>query len=99
MPSRNGHNGRGPDGRFVAGNPGGPGNPLGRKVGQLRAALIDAVDVADIRDIADTLIQQARGGDIDAMKLLFDRTLGRVVEADLLQRLENLERSMLSEPV
>lgn len=83
--------GRGPGGRFAKGNPGGPGNPLGGKVSKLRAALVRAVTEEDIRAIAGRLVQDAREGDLGATRELLLRTLGRPVEADLLERLERLE--------
>ena len=83
--------GRGPGGRFAKGNPGGPGNPLGGKVSKLRAALVQAVTEEDIRAIASRLVEDAREGDLGATRELLLRTLGRPVEADLLERLERLE--------
>ncbi len=37
-----------PAGRFTKGNPGGPGNPMGRRVAELRHALMDAVSQEDV---------------------------------------------------
>jgi hypothetical protein len=100
MPSRNGTNGngRGPDGRFVTGNCGGPGAPLSGKIAKLRAALVSAVEPADFIAIGKVLIRQARGGNLDAARVLFDRVLGKPLEADLLERLEHLELEVASGP-
>src|SRR5439155_3124311 len=44
--------GRDANGRFVKGNPGGPGNPFARKVATLRRALIDFVTGDDREHVA-----------------------------------------------
>jgi hypothetical protein len=88
--------GRDSKGRFASGNPGGPGNPLGGKVSKLRSALVLAVTEDDIRAIAAKLISDAILGDLGAVRELFLRTLGRPIEADLLERLERVE-DMLNE--
>ena len=51
-PKPNGPNGgRGEDGRFLAGNPGGPGNPYSRQVAKLRQAILDAVTPQDVAEM------------------------------------------------
>lgn len=84
-------NGRNSNGRFSPGNSGGPGNPHAKKVGQLRSALIDAVSPADIAAIVGKLVERAKSGDVRAIREVLDRTLGKPVEADLIERLEHLE--------
>ena len=64
-------------GRYLPGNPGGPGNPHSRRVNELRVALLDAVTPDDIRQVVRRLITLAQGGDVAAARLLFDRCLGR----------------------
>jgi len=78
-PSTNGDNGHGRDrrGRFVAGNPGGPGNPHARTVAACRRAFLEAVTPADIRKVARTLVRMAIAGDLGAIKELLDRTVGK----------------------
>ncbi|MCH8269929.1 MAG: hypothetical protein IH985_01780 [Planctomycetes bacterium] len=90
-PSPNGPFNRNPGGRFVYGNPGGPGNPHAAQVARLRAALLAAVSEQDMTAIIARLVQLAKDGDVRAIKELLDRTLGRPVEADLLERLSALE--------
>src|SRR5437773_7221020 len=53
-PTANGSNGndRGSNGRFLPGNPGGPGSPLAAKTHEYRAALMNALDADDVRRIA-----------------------------------------------
>lgn len=87
-------NGRDPKGRFAQGNPGGPGNPYARRVAELRQALIDAIGPADVKAIADALVAEAKCGNVPAIKEVFDRTLGRPVEADLVARIEQLEQAL-----
>lgn len=91
-PIANGSNGdRDSQGRFLPGNRGGPGNPLAARVYALRSALIEAVSAEDVREIAETLIRLAKSGDTIAARILFDRVLGKPLEADILARVEELE--------
>ncbi len=80
-PSPNGCNGRTASGQFAVGNAGGPGNPHGRRVERLRAALLDAVTDDDVRAIVAKLVEMAKGGDLRAMKEVLDRTLGKSLAA------------------
>jgi hypothetical protein len=91
-PSPNGGNGRNNRGQFAPGNGGGPGNPYAAAVGRLRSALLKAVTAKDIEAVAKALIEKAKSGDVPAIRELLDRILGRPVEADLLERLEALEK-------
>lgn len=93
-PSPNGSNGRGNRGRFALGNKGGPGNPYASAVGKLRAALLRAVSEKDLAAVARALVDKAKAGDLAAIRELLDRILGRPIEADLLERLEALERAV-----
>ncbi len=78
-------------GRFLVGNPGGPGNPHAARVAKLRSALLRAVTERELRAVVKALVEQARAGNIAAARELLDRVLGKPVEADLLERLEALE--------
>lgn len=89
-----GDGGRGAGGRFVAGNRAAVGNPHARAVGQLRVALLAAVTPEDIRLIVAAMVVKAKGGDIAAAREVFDRTLGRPVETDLIERLEVAEAAI-----
>ena len=96
-PSANGEDrGRARDGRgrFTRGNPGGPGNPHAPRVAQLRAALLEAVTVDDVREVLLALIQEAKAGNVQAIKLFLDRTLGQPEATDVLVRLEELEEAL-----
>lgn len=94
-PSLNGPSDRDAKGRFLRGNRGGPGgNRLARKVAALRLTLLSAVTKADIRAIAQRLVAQAKIGDLKAIAELFDRTLGRPIEADFLEIVAALEQRL-----
>src|SRR5687768_3106426 len=56
-------------GRFAAGNRGGPGNPFARQVAALRSTLIGCVTHEDIMAVAYTLLERAKAGDVAAAKL------------------------------
>ena len=65
--------GRDARGRFTTGNR----CATGRKVTDLRRALLEAVTLQDMADIAAGLIAAAKAGDLQAAALLFDRVLGK----------------------
>ena len=97
-PSPSGNNGRNARGQFTIGNHAAQGNPLARRIGQLRSALVGAVTVEDMVAIARKLVEQARGGDVLAMRLLLERTIGKPVELDVIERLEQLESALEVDP-
>lgn len=76
-PSTNVANGHDTNGRFVAGNTFGHGNPHAMQVAKLRSALLDVVTEGDVKAIIQTLIDKAKSGDLAAAKLLLDRCLGK----------------------
>ncbi len=90
-PSGTDDSGRNERGRFTAGNRFGVGNPYAKRTGELRAALLDSVTPEDMRAVARKLVELARGGDTVAARLLLDRVLGRPLESDILDRVEELE--------
>jgi hypothetical protein len=69
--------GRDSNGRFAKGNQGGPGNPFARKVAELRQALVNFVTEDDMKHVAFILKEKAMGGDLAAIKLLFQYVLGK----------------------
>jgi hypothetical protein len=75
--------GRDSSGRFTAGNTGGPGNPHARRVSEFRAVLFKAVTDEDLKEIAATLLDQAKAGNLDATKILLDRLLGRPTQHNI----------------
>lgn len=83
QPSPNGQSaksGRTSNGRFALGNPGGPGNPHGRRSAWLREQVLEAVTDRDMQAVVRALISKAKGGDIAAIRELLNRVLGRVPE-------------------
>jgi hypothetical protein len=74
-------NGRDTQGKFTKGNAGGPGNPFARQVGRLRKMLLDCVTEEDMAAIGSKLIQLAKEGNVQAIKLLFSYTLGKPAPA------------------
>lgn len=69
--------GRDATGRFTSGNGFASGNPYAKRVNEFRSVLFAAVSDEDLREIAETLRDQAKAGNLDATKILFDRLLGR----------------------
>ena len=80
-PSTNGDNGlvatRDSKGRFLPGNPGGPGNPQAGSVGRWRQALAEAVSADDLARVAQKLVAAAKAGEPWAVRELLDRCLGK----------------------
>jgi len=91
-PSTTGDNGgRDSSGRFTAGNTVAKGNPYAKRVAAFRQALMDAVTVEDIAQIARALVAKAKGGDTVATRIILDRLLGKPEALDILERIEALE--------
>ena len=86
--------GRDTSGRFAPGNTCGRGRPLAAKAAQFRGALMEAVSAADIAAIAKTLVSKAKRGDMAAIRILFDRLIGMPLPADILERIETLEKGI-----
>ena len=63
-------------GRFAEGNAGGPGNPFGRQVSNIRKALLKAIDAERIVKIGEKLASMAEEGNVAAAKLLFSYVIG-----------------------
>src|SRR5437868_856974 len=83
--------GRDRRGRFTAGNAGGPGNPFARRVALLRTILMECVTEEEMGTIARQLVNLAKSGDLAAIKLLFQYTLGKpaaTVDPDTLDQKE-----------
>ena len=95
-PSPTAYSGRDKRGRFGPGNRSGTGNPYAKRVAQLRSAMIATVTEQDIAQVITKMLELAKGGDMVAAKELLLRTLGKPTEADLLERIERLERKLLN---
>ena len=79
VPSETAANGRLANGKFGKGNRFAKGNPNAARVANLRQTLLSAVKPADLKEIVQTLVQQAKNGDLNAAREVFDRVLGRAV--------------------
>jgi hypothetical protein len=80
-PAATENTGRDAQGRFIPGNPGGPGNPYGRRVAELRKIMLECVTDSEMRIIVGELMVQAKCGKLAAIKLLFQYILGKPVQA------------------
>jgi hypothetical protein len=67
-------------GRFINGNIGGPGNPFGRRVAELRKILLRSATAENIERLANMLMEKAFAGDLNAAKLLLQYWLGKPKE-------------------
>lgn len=81
-PSTNVVIGHDTNGRFAAGNTLGRGNPHAAQTAKLRSAMLSAVTEDDVKAVVGKLVLLAKGGDVAAIKLLFDRVLGKVVTVE-----------------
>jgi hypothetical protein len=70
-------NGRETNGRSGKDNEFGPDIPFARHVASLRTALVESVTPDDMRAIAARLVEESRGGDKTATKLLFQYVIGK----------------------
>jgi hypothetical protein len=73
--------GRDAAGRFAKGNPGGPGNPYYRRQAELKRQLLACVSEEDVQAVMQTLVGLARGGNLAAIKLFLEYTIGKPAKA------------------
>ncbi len=78
-------------GKFLPGNKCGRGAPLAGQVAKLRAAMVKAVKVGDVKGIIAAMVSKAKAGDVAAAKMVLQYTLGEPQPFDILQRIETLE--------
>jgi hypothetical protein len=57
--------------------PGGPGNPYYRRQAQLKRILVECVTEVDVQSVMQVLLGLARGGDLAAIKLFLEYTVGK----------------------
>ncbi len=74
-------NGRNHQGHFTQGNPGGPGNPYARQVAKLRKKVLQVIGEDQMEEIILELFQLATKGNLQAIKVLLQYTLGKPAEA------------------
>jgi hypothetical protein len=75
-PSANGHDGRGPRGRFGPGNKFGHGNPFNRQLAKIRTALVNALNAGEMKRLVRLLLTMGEQGNLDALRLLLSYTVG-----------------------
>ncbi len=80
MAKRGKDSGRDENGRFAAGNPGGPGGPR-RRASDLRGAAEEAITPEHIAAMIRKATRMGLEGDLGAMRLVFERTCGRSAQA------------------
>lgn len=78
LPSTTGTNGRSKGGQFAKGNRAASGNPHAQRAAKLRSAVLASVNSSDIKAVIRKLVEMAKGGDVQAMKLLLDRACGKL---------------------
>ena len=74
------NHGRDEQGRFSAGNPGGPGGPR-RRAFALRRAAEEAISPEHIEAMIRKATRMGLEGNLSAMRLVLDRVCGRAAEA------------------
>jgi hypothetical protein len=75
-------------GRFVRGNPGGPGNPFARRTALYQKAIRQVVTLEDMREVMTMVLLKAKSGDLAAVKILTAHTAGKGVPAVDADRLD-----------
>lgn len=73
-------NGRDANGRFAAGNQGGPGGPR-RRASELRRAAEEAITPEHVQAMIRKAARMGLEGNLAAMRLVMERTCGRAAEA------------------
>lgn len=87
-----------PNGQFEKGNKGGPGNPFGKQISQLRSKLFKMITKGKTFDqVVNSLINQANNGNVAAIKIIFEYTLGKPTDPDTTLALQALQ--LLSRPL
>src|SRR4051812_39257683 len=80
-PGPNGRAGHTPDGKFARGNKLASGNPVAKRMYELRRALLDAADAGTVQRVARKMGELAAEGDVAAAKLYLEYAVGRVPQA------------------
>jgi hypothetical protein len=68
-------------GRFALGNRAAAGNPINKRMRELRQALFDCTTDGDIAEIKKSLMESARSGDTAAARVLLEYLIGRPSQA------------------
>jgi hypothetical protein len=65
------------NGQFAPGNKAAKGNPVNRRMMELRSHLIDAATPEKIKAVGDKLVELALAGDVSAARTWLDHVVGR----------------------
>lgn len=84
--------GRTAKGRFAPGNKAGKGNPHNKKTQRIRAALLKAATLDDVKAICAKLVEGAKGGDLKFIQEWLDRCIGKPSQTEIMERVEKLEQ-------
>ena len=79
--SPEGRGGKDANGRFAAGNAGGPGNPFARQVAALRQRFLEATTPELFDEVFQILVKKMREGDVQAIKLFLSYAIGKPAKA------------------
>lgn len=95
----NGEYARDAKGHFLKGNKGGPGYPGAARVFEFRKAIQDAVEPEVAAGIIRKAAAMALGGNIEAMRLVLERLVGRptehvIVEGDLKHTVSTIQAGL-----
>jgi|GEM_PF-2308143 len=74
---RTGTDGRDGGGRFAAGNRAASGHKRREHIARLRNAFTNCLTADDIISIVEKLLELSKGGDVQAIRLLLDRAIGK----------------------
>ena len=64
-------------GKFMAGNPGGPGNPHNRQIAMFKRAILSATTPDEAKSLARKIYDMAMEGNLAAAKIYFTYTVGK----------------------
>ncbi len=67
---------RSSNGKFLPGNPGGPGYGSFKKAMELKKQILASIDTIDIHNIMRSMVDQAIDGNVFAAKLVLSYTVG-----------------------
>jgi hypothetical protein len=88
--------GRGNDGRFQVGNPGGPGRPPRQTEFEYLLAISEACNLETFKEIVTATVEAARRGDDKARAWLSSYLVGNAdAKAGRLSKIESAERQLL----
>lgn len=82
------------NGRFQPGNNFGRGNPQQAKINRIRAAFTRVVTIEDVEEIVRKLVAMAKSGDLEAIKEVLNRTMGRPAQSDVSEAIEDLQAKL-----